>query len=75
MDKKKICMIADIPANGMKECEAAGGLKLLVANSGAEYFAVQPICPHQDVPLCEVITKPTTVARPVGVKPTMQVQD
>ena len=53
MDKKKICMIADIPANGMKECEAAGGLKLLVANSGAEYFAVQPICPHQDVPLCE----------------------
>jgi toluene monooxygenase system ferredoxin subunit len=48
-----ICRIAEIPANGMKECEAEGGLKLLVANSGSEYFAVQAICPHQDVPLCE----------------------
>jgi toluene monooxygenase system ferredoxin subunit len=53
MTKKPICRIADIPPNGMKECEADGGLKLLVANSGSEYFAVQAICPHQDVPLCE----------------------
>ncbi len=45
--------MAEIPANGLKECEAEGGLKLLVANSGSEYFAVQAICPHQDVALCE----------------------
>lgn len=48
-----ICKIAEIPANGLKECEAEGGLKLLVANSGSEYFAVQASCPHQDVALCE----------------------
>lgn len=45
--------MAEIPANGLKECEAEGGLKLLVANSGSEYFAVQAMCPHQDVALCE----------------------
>ena len=37
----------------MVECEAEGGLKLLVANAGNEYFAYQAMCPHQDVPLCE----------------------
>jgi toluene monooxygenase system ferredoxin subunit len=45
--------MADIPSNGMKECEAEGGLKLLVANSGEDYFAYQAVCPHQDVALCE----------------------
>ena len=53
MSRKMICRMADIPANGLKECEAEGGLKLLVANSGNEYFAVQAMCPHQDVALCE----------------------
>jgi toluene monooxygenase system ferredoxin subunit len=48
-----ICRTSDIPANGMRECEGEGGFKLLVANSGAEYFAVQAICPHQEVALCE----------------------
>ena len=28
-------------------------MKLLVANSGSEYFAVQAVCPHQEVALCE----------------------
>jgi toluene monooxygenase system ferredoxin subunit len=37
----------------MKDCAAEGGLKLVVANSGADYFAFQAICPHQEVPLCE----------------------
>jgi toluene monooxygenase system ferredoxin subunit len=45
--------VGDIPANAMKECEAEGGLKLLVANAGGEFYAYQAICPHQDVPLCE----------------------
>ena len=53
MTRKMMCKIAEVPANGMKECEIEGGLKLLIANSGNEYFAVQAICPHQDVPLCE----------------------
>ena len=48
-----VCRVAEIPANGLKECEAEGGLKLLLANSGNEYFAVQAMCPHQDVALCE----------------------
>lgn len=53
MAKKLICRKADVPANGLKECDVEGGGKLLVANSGEEYFAVQALCPHQDVPLCE----------------------
>ncbi len=53
MSKKRICMVKDVPANGMKEFQAEGGLKMLVANSGAEYFAVQAICPHQEVNLCD----------------------
>jgi toluene monooxygenase system ferredoxin subunit len=48
-----ICRTGDVPANGLKECEGEGGIKLLVASSGNEYFAVQALCPHQDVPLCE----------------------
>ncbi|MFN2645830.1 MAG: cyclic nucleotide-binding domain-containing protein [Burkholderiales bacterium] len=50
-----ICRKSEVPANGLKECQAEGGLKLVVANSGDEYFAVQATCPHQDVPLCEGI--------------------
>ena len=53
MTRKLVCLTADIPSNGMKECEAEGGLKLLVANSGEDYFAYQAVCPHQDVALCE----------------------
>lgn len=53
MARKMICRTGDIPANGLKECEGEGGIKLLIANSGSEYFAVQAICPHQEVPLCE----------------------
>jgi toluene monooxygenase system ferredoxin subunit len=37
----------------MIECETEGGLLLLVANSGDDYFAYQAMCPHQDTPLCE----------------------
>lgn len=53
MAKKMICRTSDVPANGLKECEGEGGVKLLVANSGSEYFVVQAICPHQEVRLCE----------------------
>jgi len=53
MGKRFVCRVGDVPANAMKECEAEGGLKLLVANAGGEFFAYQAVCPHQDVPLCE----------------------
>lgn len=48
-----MCRVADVPENGLKECEAEGGLKLVVANAGGEFFGFQAVCPHQDVPLCE----------------------
>lgn len=53
MTRKLVCRTTDIPPNGMKQCVADGGLELLVANSGEEYFAYQAVCPHLDVALCE----------------------
>jgi toluene monooxygenase system ferredoxin subunit len=53
MHKRFVCPREQIPANGMIQCEAEDGLKLLVANAGHDYFAYQAMCPHQDVPLCE----------------------
>ena len=54
MAKRMVCNVADVPENGLKECEAEGGLKLVVANAGGgEFFGFQAICPHQEVPLCE----------------------
>ena len=53
MSKKFVCARSQVPANGLLECEAEGGMKLLVANSGDDYYAYQAVCPHQDVPLCE----------------------
>jgi len=53
MDKRFVCPRERIPANGMIQCETEDGLKLLVVNSGDEYFAYQAMCPHQEVPLCE----------------------
>ena len=53
MTRRLVCRVADVPENGLKECEADGGLRLVVANAGGEYFGFQAVCPHQDVPLCE----------------------
>jgi toluene monooxygenase system ferredoxin subunit len=53
MARRYVCKVADVPANGIREFEAEGGLKLVVANAGKEYFGYQAVCPHQDVPLCE----------------------
>ena len=53
MGKTFVCPRSQVPANGMVECAVDGGLKLLVANAGDEYFAYQAMCPHQDVALCE----------------------
>ena len=53
MAKPMVCRVADVPENTLKECEAEGGLKLVVANAGGEFVGFQAMCPHQDVPLCE----------------------
>ncbi len=53
MGKRLVCQVADVPENSLKECEAEGGLKLVVANAGGEFYGFQAACPHQDVPLCE----------------------
>jgi toluene monooxygenase system ferredoxin subunit len=53
MTKRLVCRVADVPENGLKECDAEGGLRLVVANAGGEFFGFQAVCPHQDVPLCE----------------------
>ena len=53
MTKRFVCKVADVPQNGLKEVEAEGGLKLLVASAGGEFFGYQAQCPHQDVALCE----------------------
>lgn len=53
MAKRFVCRIADVPVNAVKEFDAGGGRKLLVANAGGDYFGYQAICPHQDVALCE----------------------
>src|SRR6478735_7182978 len=53
MARPLVCRKADVPDNGLRECELEGGLKLVVASSGGEFFGFQAMCPHQDVPLCE----------------------
>ena len=53
MARKFVCRRADVPAKGMADFDTGGGLKVLVASSGGEYFACQATCPHQDVALAE----------------------
>jgi toluene monooxygenase system ferredoxin subunit len=53
MSRPLVCRAADVPVNGLKECAVEGGIKLVVANAGGEFFGFQAMCPHQDVPLCE----------------------
>lgn len=53
MSRQKVCQVADVPENGLKEFATESGQKLVVANAAGEFFAVQAICPHQDVPLCD----------------------
>jgi toluene monooxygenase system ferredoxin subunit len=54
MSRNFLCKRSDVPENGMRECEAQDGLKVLVVSTAdGEYFACQATCPHQDVALCE----------------------
>src|SRR5438067_3038617 len=60
MAKRAVCRTADVPENGLKDVEVEG-LKLVVANAGAEFFGFQAACPHQDVPLCEGVFDGSTL--------------
>src|SRR5438093_12943776 len=53
MTRRLVCRVAEIPQDSLKECAVEGGLKLVVANAGGEFFGYQATCPHQDVALCE----------------------
>ncbi|MBM3508100.1 MAG: Rieske 2Fe-2S domain-containing protein [Alphaproteobacteria bacterium] len=53
MAGKFVCRVSDVPPNSLKECEVEGGIRLLIANAGGEFFGYQAMCPHQDVSLCE----------------------
>ncbi len=53
MSKVHVCKSSDIPLNGMKTYDVGDGLKVLIANAGASYYAYQGICPHQEVCLDE----------------------
>ena len=61
MARRVVCRTADVPENGLKEVEVEGGLKLVVANAGDEFFGFQAMCPHQDVPLCEGVFDGSTL--------------
>jgi toluene monooxygenase system ferredoxin subunit len=51
--KVLVCKTADIPADGMKGFDIAGGRKVVIAQAGQCYYAYQGLCPHQDVCLDE----------------------
>jgi toluene monooxygenase system ferredoxin subunit len=48
---KKVCQVADVPQNGMKEFAVDGAAKVLIVHTGSEFVAVQAMCPHEAVPL------------------------
>ena len=46
----RVCAIADVPANGMKEFPV-DKVNVLVVNTGDAFVAFQALCPHEAVPL------------------------
>jgi nitrite reductase/ring-hydroxylating ferredoxin subunit len=48
---KSVCRIDEVPAGGMKECAVASGPRVLIVNTGSEFFAYQADCPHEAIPL------------------------
>jgi toluene monooxygenase system ferredoxin subunit len=53
MSRQLACKRSDVPDGGLKECGLEDGQKVLIANSGEDYYACQATCPHQEVALCE----------------------
>ncbi len=53
MTKRLVCRVEDIPERSLRECQAEGGLTLVVANLDGQFYGFQALCPHQEVPLCD----------------------
>jgi toluene monooxygenase system ferredoxin subunit len=53
MERIPICCAADVPMNGLKQCESAAGAKICVINAGDRFFACQAFCPHEGIALCD----------------------
>ncbi len=48
---KPVCRVDEVPRSGMKEFMVDGGTRILIVNTGSEYFAYQAQCPHEAVRL------------------------
>ena len=48
---KPVCQRDDVPQGGMKEFVVEAGPRVLIVNSGSEFFAYQADCPHEAVAL------------------------
>lgn len=52
MSWKKVCAVAEVPANTLERFEV-DGIEMIIANYGEGYRAIPPRCPHMEEPLCE----------------------
>lgn len=50
MGWRRVCATGDVGEDELREFEV-GGISVLVANAGGEFFAYPPFCPHQETPL------------------------
>lgn len=50
MSWQQVCTTDDVDEDELEEFEV-GGITVLVANAGGEFFAYPPQCPHQETPL------------------------
>ena len=50
MSWQQVCTTDDVDEDELEEFEV-GGIMVLVANAGGEFFAYPPQCPHQETPL------------------------
>jgi nitrite reductase/ring-hydroxylating ferredoxin subunit/(2Fe-2S) ferredoxin len=47
---KRVGPATEVPPNGMKEF-SVDGITVLIVHTGAEYVALQALCPHEAIPL------------------------
>jgi nitrite reductase/ring-hydroxylating ferredoxin subunit/(2Fe-2S) ferredoxin len=47
---KRVGLVGDVPANGMKEF-SVGGVSVLIVHTGDAFVAFQALCPHEAIPL------------------------
>ena len=48
----RVCAVADVPVNGLKEV-AANGTSMVIVNTGSGFVAFQAMCPHEAIPLAD----------------------